>query len=303
MSGKRGDWGRLEGLGHDLPFVERGSRRARERGGRERMSRAEFRDQLLEIMEQKTHWADPAFPALVPNEAMRIRFQREYGDFVKPFPHYLRGVLLQLPQKPKKGRDPFADVRRDLTENIEEEETGMHYAGESHAALFLRIPKDPAFGFSEDDIKSPSMAPKSVAYRNFLTEASYGRGWEIGAAVTTLFLEGNKHERSNFHEEYGIEPWKGLPLHEHPLHVHKGVALESLKLIEVHHALDAADGDHRKAAWNMMLNRIPAGKRAEVVSAMREALLHYQAWHDEEAELCGIKRDREGHPYLLNQSA
>jgi pyrroloquinoline-quinone synthase len=257
------------------------------------MTRVEFRNALLEIMEAKSHWADFAFPAHVSNGAMLTRFQREYWDFVKPFPYYLRGVLAQLP-KPKKGKeDAFADVRKDLIENIEEEETGMHHAGESHAELFLRIPKDPAFGFQDSDFRSPPNASQSVAYRSFLTNASYNRGWEVGAAVTTLFLEGNKHERSNFHKEFGIQPWRGLPLEEHPLRVHKGVALESLKLVEVHHTLDAADGDHRRAAWNMMLKHISPAKRREVVSVMQEALTHYQAWRDEEAELCGVKKPTE----------
>lgn len=286
---RRREWGELEGLG-PLPVLREGSSRKRTERSEKPMTRIEFRDALIGIMEEKKHWADFAFPAHVSNEAMLTRFQREYWDFVRPFPYYLRGVLNQLPKTKKGKKDAFADVRKDLIENIEEEETGMHHAGESHAELFLRIPKDPVFGFSDADFRAPSTASQSVRYRNFLTEASYNRGWEIGAAVTTLFLEGNKHERSNFHKEYGIQPWRGLPLHQHPLHVHKGVALESLKLVEVHHALDAADGDHRKAAWNMMLKHIAPAKRAEVLSAMREALQHYQAWRDEEAELCGVKK-------------
>lgn len=289
MTRIRSEMGGLRGLGLELPFI----RPETERESRP-MSKREFREALLQIMEKKSHWADPAFPALVSNEAMLTRFQREYWDFVKPFPYYLRGVLAQLPAIEKGKRDRFKKIRKDLKENIEEEETGEHHAGESHADLFLLMPKDPAFGFTDEDFKMPPTAPQSVAYRDFLTDASYNRGWEIGAAITTLFLEGNRHERSNFHDEFGIEPWRGLPLEEHPLRVHKKLQLRSLKLVKVHHDLDAAEGDHRKAAWNMILNGIPPSKRREVVLAMREALERYQAWRDEEAGLCGLRRDEIG---------
>lgn len=267
------------------------------------MSETEFRDALITVMEGKEHWADFAFPQHVETPKMRHHFRDEYAVFVKPFPHYLRGVLGQLPKAGK--RDRFKQIREDLRENIVEEEEG-HIAQailskkyghpvplKSHAELFLDISRDPAFGFDVSDYDTAELAPHAQAYKRFLEDATHRRGWEVGAAVSTLFLEGNKRERSVFHKEFGIKPWLGKPLHEHPLHVHKGVALRSLGLIEAHHELDSAVGAHRLAAWNMILKGIPKEKRAEVLTAMKEALTRWQMWRDEVAEACGVKKPDE----------
>ncbi|MBY0539154.1 iron-containing redox enzyme family protein [Patescibacteria group bacterium] len=286
----------LRGLG-DLQFIYRGERREKKP-----MNKKEFRDALIGIMEQKTHWADFAFPEFVETAKMRYHFRDEYAVFVKPFPHYLQGVLGQLPPKIKGTQDKFRKIRKDLKENIEEEEYG-HIAqrilsekyghpvpARSHADLFLDIPRDPAFGFDVRDFDTAVLGPRAEAYRSFLEDATHNRGWEVGAAVSTLFLEGNKRERSVFHKEFGIKPWLGLPLEQHPLHVHKKVQLRSLGLIEAHHELDSAVGSHRKAAWSMILKGIPKERRAEVLQAMQDTLRYWQEWRTEVAEHCGVER-------------
>lgn len=304
---RRRAWGEVEGLG-PLPLKREGGLRRMQRERSEKpMSQTEFRDALIGVMEGKEHWADFTFPQFVETQKMRYHFRDEYAVFVKPFPHYLRGVLNQLPKVEKGARDRFKQIRTDLKENIEEEEEGgiaqrilsKQYGHpvplRSHAELFLDIPRDPAFGFDVDDFDSAPLAPRASAYRSFLQDATHNRGWEVGAAVSTLFLEGNKRERSVFHKEFGIKPWLGKPLDQHPLHVHKGVALKSLGLIEAHHELDSAVGSHRLNAWNMILKGIPKEKRTEVLGAMKEALQYWQSWRDEVAEACGVvppKEDR-----------
>ena len=286
----------LRGLG-DLQFIQRGARREKKP-----MNKKEFRDALIGIMEKKTHWADFAFPEFVETPKMRYHFRDEYAVFVKPFPHYLRGVLGQLPPKVDGRPDRFKKIRRDLDENIEEEEHGPiaqkillekyghPVPARSHADLFLDIPRDPAFGFDVSDFDTSVLGPRAEAYRSFLEDATHNRGWEVGAAVSTLFLEGNKHERSVFHKEFKIKPWLGKPLHEHTLHIHKNVQLRSLGLIEAHHELDSAVGSHRLNAWNMILRGIPKEKRAEVLLAMQESLSDWKDWRTEVAENCEVER-------------
>jgi hypothetical protein len=297
---RRREWGQVEGLG-PLPLIREGGSRRKQEAKEKPMTRVEFRNALLEIMEAKSHWADFAFPEFVETPKMRHHFRDEYAVFVKPFPHYLRGVLQQLPKNEKGTRDRFKKIRTDLTENIAEEEEGYiaqeiltkkyghPVPARSHADLFLDIPRDPAFGFDVSDFDSVSLAPRAQAYRSFLEDVTHNRGWEVGAAVATLFLEGNKRERSVFHKEFGIKPWLGKPLLEHPLHIHKGVALKSLGLVEAHHELDSAVGAHRLAAWDMILKGIPREKRSEVLRAMRDTLAYWKEWRDEVAEKCGVK--------------
>ena len=302
---RRRAWGEVEGLG-PLPLKREGGPRRTQRERRETpMGQTEFRDALIGVMEGKEHWADSAFPKDVETPKMRYHFRDEYAVFVKPFPNYLRGVLKQLPKAEKGKPDKFRKIRKDLKGNIKEEEEGgiaQQILAEkyghpvprrSHAELFLDIPRDPAFGFDVGDFDTATLDSRAQAYRSFLTDATHNRGWEVGAAVSTLFLEGNKRERSVFHKKFGIKPWLGKPLHEHPLHVHKGVALRSLGLIEAHHELDSAVGAHRLAAWNMILKGIPKEKRAEVLASMKEALTYWQAWRDEVAEACGVKKSNE----------
>ena len=63
-------------------------------------------------------------------------------------------------------------------------------------------------------------------YRDFLLDASGSRGWPIGAAVTTLFVEGTPHERGEVDPSAPKRPEP--PLTEHPLVKHYGLPLEAL---------------------------------------------------------------------------
>src|SRR5262245_39711993 len=80
------------------------------------MNREAFREALLGIMEQKTHWSSDAFAnGRVPRENMHVHFEQEYAVFVRDFPVLVGRAYVQC---------PIARVRRDLAENLYEEETG-----------------------------------------------------------------------------------------------------------------------------------------------------------------------------------
>jgi pyrroloquinoline-quinone synthase len=319
MSGRKRELGGLNGLGTGLPFIEHGGGR-RERKKRVPMTPIELRNELLSIQAQKVHWAWPAFAGLVPKENTNFHFETEGHVFVEPFTRYLAGAMAQC---------PIPEVRAALAENIFEEETG---AGArkiiidqkltdavpddcSHYALFLLMPEGMGHDTSEYGKRPPALktgkAEKTEAFRNFLFDATQNQGWEVAVAVSTLFLEGNQHEWEVFAGQENLpEEFKGRSPHiqadtmdHHALHTGYGVPEDKLLLPRVHHVFDSATGDHRKAAWNMILNHIPPDKYKVVLAAMRKALEHWHAWRDEVAKECGIGRDREGHPYLLNQSA
>lgn len=295
MAGERRESGGMRGLG-PLPFLEN-----KRRGKRETLSRDTFRETLLEIMEAKDHWAGSAFSGMVPKEKMVHHFRSEYQVFVRDFPDYLDGAFTQC---------PIPEVRKDLEENIAEERygigaqkileklTGTALPQRSHAELFLLIPQ--GLGFDTSDFETAPLKPKARAYRNFLIKATTRKGWEVAAAVSTLFLEGNKHERSVFATEFpDIEVHAGVQsMEDHPLHIGYGLDTEYLLLPGVHHVFDSADGEHRLNAWNMILNHIPEAKRAKVVAEMQNALKLWHAWRDEVANTCGIEQSADGSPRL-----
>ena len=69
---------------------------------------------------------------------------------------------------------------------------------------------------------------------------------------------------------------------------HYGLPVECLALTKAHRSVE---GEHRKAAWRVMLDHLPADDREDVVQAMAEAVEAWRAYRDEVAEACGIRRD------------
>ena len=65
------------------------------------------------------------------------------------------------------------------------------------------------------------LLPAANEYRHFLDEAIRHYGWEIAAAIVTIFIEGTKDERSVIDLS---APKLPPPLEEHPLVKHYGMA-------------------------------------------------------------------------------
>src|SRR5690349_1280664 len=97
------------------------------------VDRANFQERLLQVMERKVHWAWPGFTSgLVPKELLHLHFEQEYATYVRDFPVLVAWAYVQC---------PIAEVRRELVENVYEEETGGLVAGRPHPELFLEYPK------------------------------------------------------------------------------------------------------------------------------------------------------------------
>lgn len=248
------------------------------------MDRSEFQEALLQVMERKVHWAWPGFTSgLVPSELLHIHLEQEYATYVRDFPMLIGRAH---------GQCPIPEVRRELAENLYEEETGGLAAKRPHPELFLDYPRGLRMDLSR--FESIELAPRAAAYRSLLDDATTGRGWEIAAAVTTIFLEGTRYERGELSEDAPKRPLGRLS--EHPLVKHYGLSVEHLTLTKAHRKVE---GDHRQAAWRVVLDHTPTAARAKVVAWMEEVLGAWLAYRDEVAEACGLRQGADGEPVRL----
>lgn len=227
-------------------------------------------------MERKTHWAWPAFTGgLVPADKLHIHLEQEWEVYVRDFPIMVGRAYVQC---------PIAEVRRELAENLYEEETGGLAAGKPHPELFLMYPR--GLGMDLERFSHVELLPAARAYRGLLDDTTMNRGWAVAASIATIFIEGTAYERHELDESAPPRPQP--PLGEHPLVKHYGLPVECLALTKAHRSVE---GEHRKAAWRVMLDHVPASDRAGVVRAMRQAVDAWRAYRDEVAKACGVTRD------------
>src|SRR5437773_961960 len=196
------------------------------------MDRETFREQLLAVMKRKDHWAWPFFTSgKIAKERLHFHFEQEYATYVRDFPVMVGWAYV---------RCPIPEVRRSLAENLYEEETGGLVAGRPHPELFLEYPK--GLGMDLARFERVKLLPRAAAFRALLDDATTDRGWEIAAAVTTIFLEGTSYERGELDARAPKRP-AGRPS-EHPLVKHYGLPVEHLALTKAHRSVE---GDHRAA--------------------------------------------------------
>jgi hypothetical protein len=239
------------------------------------MDRDDFKEALLGIMERKTHWAWPSFTkGIVQKERLHVHLEQEYATYVRDFPILVARAYITC---------PIAAVRHELIENVYEEETGGIHAGRPHPELFLEYPR--GLGMDLARFGQVTLLPAARSYRAFLDEATLSRGWEVGAAVTTLFVEGTAHERVELDSSLPRRPVP--PLEDHPLVRYYGLSLDHLLLTKAHRAVE---GEHRAAAWRVMLDYVPAEARLSVVESLERALALWLGYRDGVAEACGLSR-------------
>jgi Iron-containing redox enzyme len=239
------------------------------------MTSEEFIERLLQVMEQKTHWAWPAFTSgQVRRELLHIHFEQEYATYVRDFPILVGRAYVQC---------PIAEVRRELAENLYEEETGGLIAGRPHPELFLEYPR--GLGMDLSRFEQVELMPSARRYREVLDQATERAGWEMAASVATLFIEGTQYERGELDEASPKRP--APPLEQHPLVVHYGLPLEHLALTKAHRQVE---GNHRGAAWRNITRHVRESARGNVVDGMQRALAAWLAYRDEVAMACGLVR-------------
>ncbi len=237
--------------------------------------RDDFLEQLLRVMEGKSHWAWQSFTSgRVSKAALHVHFEQEYAVYVRDFPVMVGWAYVQC---------PIAEVRRELAENLYEEETGGIVAGKPHPELFLEYPRGLGMDLARfDDVQ---LLPRAAAYRQLLDDCVQRRGWEVAAAVATIFVEGTSYERGEVDESAPRRPVTALE--QHPLVVHYGLPLESLKLTKAHRQVE---GQHRASAWDILLQHVPTSAYDDVIRAMQQCLSAWLAYRDDVAQACGLTR-------------
>ena len=227
-------------------------------------------------MDRKVHWAWPAFSSgLVAKERLHVHLEQEYATYVRDFPVLVARAYVSC---------PIAEVRRELIENVYEEETGRIQAGRPHPELFLEYPR--GLGMDLKRFETVELLPAAREYRAFLDEATESGDWQLAAAVTTLFVEGTQFERGELTP--GAQRRPQPPLEQHPLVVHYGLPLSHLLLTKAHRAVE---GEHRASAWRVVLDHVAAPARSSVVSGMARALELWLAFRDDVASACGVSRE------------
>jgi len=240
------------------------------------MEREAFTEALLRVMEGKDHWAWSSFTeGRVARGLLHVHLEQEYATYVRDFPVLVARAYVTC---------PIAEVRRDLIENVYEEETGRLGAGRPHPELFLEYPR--GLGFDLSRFENVVLLPGAQAYRDYLDRCTLGAHWDVAAAVTTLFLEGTKFDRGELSASAPKRPQPALS--EHPLVKHYGLPLEALALTKAHRNVE---GGHRAAAWRSILDHVlKPDRQAAVVAALQGALEHWLRYRDDVAAACGIVR-------------
>ena len=139
------------------------------------VDRDAFREALLRIMDKKSHWAWSSFTSgKVAKERLHLHLEQEYAVFVRDFPVLVGRAFVQC---------PIAEVRRELAENLYEEETGGLHAGRPHPERFLEYPR--GLGFDVKRFENVELMPAAKAYRQVLDDATQGKGWAVAASVNS----------------------------------------------------------------------------------------------------------------------
>ena len=225
-------------------------------------------------MEAKEHWAWPSFTdGTVAKNLLHHHFEQEYETYVRDFPVLIGHAYVRCP-------DPIA--RRELAENLYEEETGGLVAGRPHPELFLEYPR--GLGMDLQRFEGIVLGPAAAAYRATIDDCTQKRSWSAAAAVTTLFIEGTKYERGEVEQDAAKRP--ETPLSQHPLVLHYGLPLDGLALTKAHRKVE---GSHRQSAWSVILNHVPDQDRAGVLQAMADMLTAWKQYRNEVATSCGLQ--------------
>jgi len=235
------------------------------------VDRIDFRNSLLTIMERKQ---DPDWQRFtageVPADLLHHHLEQEWEVYVRDFPVMVGWAYVQC---------PVAEVRRELAENLYEEETGGIVAGKPHPELFLEYPKGLGMDLARFD--AVELCPAAEAYRAVLDDMTQTRGWAVAAAVVTLFVEGTANERDTLDGIVRPPP----PLDQHPLVLHYGLPLEALALTRAHRSVE---GDHRVAAWKIVLDHAPESEHISILAAMDRTLGAWLHYRSAVARLCGV---------------
>jgi len=244
------------------------------------LSTEQFRDKLMAIMDQKDHWAWPHFSSpQVTKAQMEIHFRQEYAVYVRDFPVFLSRIH---------GKNPPRPIRSELARNLYEEDTGGLSLGQAHPDLFLTMML--GLGFERAHFRDVNLLSESRAYREWLDKITIDSDWLTGLAVTTIFVEGNVHDRQQV--LHSSPPKNAGQIEEivrtHHLAQNHGTNLKYLDLIRVHLMVKAS---HRQTAWQSVLTYATGTTDQQLIlDAMQDGLTQWLRYRDGVARSCGLRK-------------
>jgi pyrroloquinoline-quinone synthase len=239
---------------------------------------AQFRNQVLDIMAQKDHWAWPQFvgPSISKTQ-LKIHYQQEYAVYVRDFPVFLSRIH---------SKNPPLAVRKMLAENIFEEDTGHLSLGVSHPDLFLTMMK--GLGFPKKNFDQIVLLPATSCYRRWLDRMADHPDWVVGAAVMTIFVEGSVHDRKELASPARPKTPKQISekISRHPLVLFHGVAPQALDLIRAHQLVE---GGHRHDAYAMVMDYAKTRAQQDtILTTLQRTLNLWLSYRDGVARACGL---------------
>lgn len=245
-----------------------------------RLTRAQFLERLLALMDRKHHWAWPIImgPGITKAQ-LNVHYQQEFLVYVRDFPVLLARVH---------GQNPPPDVRRMLAENIYEEDTGGLSFGRSHPELFNEMMR--GLGFDSDAFQTAKLLPASARYRAWLEKVTASRDWVVGAAALAVFVEGSLKDRQEIQApskpktESEIEAY----IDAHPLICHHGIGRQHMDLIRAHQKVEAG---HRQDAYTMVVNYADTRRlQNAVLACVAQGLTLWMRYRDAVVKACKLKR-------------
>jgi pyrroloquinoline-quinone synthase len=234
---------------------------------------------LLEVMDRKDHWAwSQISGGRVTRPQLLLHFQQEYAVYVRDFPVMLSRVH---------ARCPHPEVRRDLAENLYEEETGGLSKGLPHPELFMVMME--GLRFPRDRFETIELIPEAAAYRAWIDQVTTRRPWIEGAALVTIFIEGSREDRRRvMHTE--PEPPGDIEreIRENFLVRLYGADPRFLDLKRAHHMVESG---HRVMAWKMVAQHARTDASIErLTRLMRRTIDLWLLYRDGVARACGLAK-------------
>ena len=239
---------------------------------------SEIQEILLSVMDRKDHWAWPHInEGRATREQLLLHFQQEFDVYVRDFPILLSRVH---------ARCPHAEVRRDLAENLYEEETGKLSKGVPHPELFLVMME--GLGFPRARFDNIELLPEASAYRAWIDMVTTRRPWIEGAAVVTIFIEGSVEDRRRVTASEPEDPVDlETELARNVLVRHYGADPKFLDLKRAHHMVESG---HREMAWKMVLQHARSPRaRQRIIKIMERTLDLWYLYRDGIARACRIE--------------
>jgi pyrroloquinoline quinone (PQQ) biosynthesis protein C len=237
-----------------------------------------LREDLLEVMDRKNHWAWPHFnEGHASRPQLLTHFQQEFDVYVRDFPIFLARVH---------ARCPHPEVRQDLAENLYEEETGKLSKGVPHPELFLVMME--GLGFPRARFGGIALLPEAAAYRAWIDSVTTRRPWVEAAALVTIFIEGSVDDRRRVTAAEPEEPADvEAELRNNALVRHYGVDPRFLDLKRAHHMVETG---HRKMAWKMVLDHAESPRVADRIrGVLQRSLDLWLLYRDGVARACRLR--------------